>query len=57
MKLLLMYLSSFADWEVLKLIHENLATYNFMLFLEDLAFQYYEVTNQGLPVASALLRS
>jgi len=29
------------DWHVLGLIHRNLSTYTFHLFLEDLAFQYF----------------
>jgi hypothetical protein len=35
------------DWHVLGLIHRNLSTYSFHLFLEDLAFQYFRKSNMA----------
>ena len=33
---------SFSDWQMISFVHSNLAEYNFVLFLEDLSFDYFE---------------
>ncbi|XP_023329458.1 innexin inx2 [Eurytemora carolleeae] len=45
---------SYSDWQILTFIHGNLATYNFMLFLEDLSYHYYQENAQERVFLKAL---